>query len=343
MLTEEEISLLRKELETARNPFFIYDGDGDGLSSFLLLYHLSNEGKGLISKASPSVNVSYLRKVEELDPDKIFILDVPMVDQEFIDQAKRPIFWLDHHGPYKRTKIKYFNPKLKDPEAYFPTTAMSYQVNARDEDLWIATIGCLADWYMPKFINKFIKVYPHLLPQKEDLVTTIYERPIGKLVKMFFFLLKGPSSEVRKSVKILTRIKSPDEILNQETSQGKFLYKRFEKINEKYEELLATAKKSVTRSKVVLFYYTDQHWSFTANLANELTARYPKKVIIIARKKSGEMKCSLRGQTPILPALNQALVGVNGYGGGHPNACGAVIKEEDWERFLASFKEALDR
>ena len=116
---------------------------------------------------------------------------------------------------------------------------------------------------------------------------------------------------------------------------------RFEKINQMYEEILKQAKKGITKSKVLLFSYPSTKWSFTANLANELIANYPKKVVIIARKNSGEMKCSLRAQFKIVDALEKSLVGLNGHGGGHPNACGAVIKEEDWETFLKKFKEEV--
>ena len=105
--------------------------------------------------------------------------------------------------------------------------------------------------------------------------------------------------------------------------------------------MLAQAKNNITKSKIILFTYNSTQWSFTANIANELSAVYPKKVIIIAREKSGSMKCSIRAQFPIARALEKALVGIEGYGGGHPNACGAVIKKEDWDRFIQRFKEEL--
>jgi alanyl-tRNA synthetase len=219
---------------------------------------------------------------------------------------------------------------------------MAWQVSKNEEDLWIATAGCLADWYMPSFINKFIEKYPSFLSKKKDLSKTVFHSPVGKLVKLLFFLQKGPTSEVRKSVRILTRIKSPNEIFKQTTPAGKFLYKRFKSINLMYEELLTEAKKGVTRSKVLVFYYTEKKWSFTANLANELMARYQKKMVIITRNKSGEMKCSLRGKNVVV-YLKKALEGVEGRGGGHPDACGAVIKEEDWDKFLTQFKEALKK
>ena len=92
---------------------------------------------------------------------------------------------------------------------------------------------------------------------------------------------------------------------------------------------------------MLLFFYSENKWSFTADLANELTNLYPKKVIIIARNKSGEMKCSLRAKFPIRGALEKTLVGVEGYGGGHENACGAVIKEDSWNKFLKDFKREI--
>ncbi len=341
MLSPAQITLLQEELKTAKNPLFLYDSDADGLCSFLLLYRIYREGKGVRVTDSSKIDEQLVRKVQEIQPDKIFILDIPVLSQEFVDAVKVPIFWIDHHQPQQIKNVQYFNPRLKDADAYVPTTRMAYQISQNEDDLWIATAGCLADWHMPDFIDRFIEKYPGLLSEKSDLTTTLYKNQVGRLVKLFFFLQKGPSPEVRKSISVLSKIKSPQEIYNQESSAGKFLYKRFEKINAKYEEILAQAKKKITKGKIVLFTYNSSQWSFTANIANELSALYPKKVIIIAREKSGSMKCSIRAQFPIAGALEKALVGIEGHGGGHPNACGAVIKEEDWARFLEHFKEEL--
>jgi len=343
MLTDKQVLFLREELATAKNPLFFYDGDGDGLASFLLLYRINREGKGIALRTSSRVDELSLRKISELNPDKVFVLDIPMMTKEFMQKVKRPVFWIDHHPVQEvNNNIHYFNPRIKDPDAYIPTSRMAWQVSDNEEDLWIATAGCLADWYMPNFINKFIEKYPRYLSKKKDLPKTVFKSQVGKLVKLLFFLQKGPTSELRKSMKILTRIKSPDEIFQQTTPAGKFLFKRFKGINKMYEELLTEAKKGVTRSKVLVFYYSENKWSFTANLANELMARYQKKMIIITRKKSGEMKCSLRGKN-ILKYLQQALEGIEGRGGGHPDACGAAIKEEDWEIFLERFKGAMKK
>ena len=290
MLTEKQITLLREELATAKNPLFIYDGDGDGLTSFLLLYRLNREGRGIALNTSSCLNEHMMRKVIELNPDKIFVLDIPMMTQEFVDQANRPIFWIDHHPVQDINGVHYFNPRIKDPDAYVPTSMMCWQISQQEKDLWIAVCGNLADHAMPLDIDKFIEKYPSYLRKMYDIDTILFKKKVGELVKFFFFIQKGQGSEVRKSIKILTRIESPDEIFKQTISQGKFLYKRFKSINENYQVLLKEAKKDVTRSKLLLFYYTEQQMSFTANLANELSGLYQKKYVIIARKKGDEMK-----------------------------------------------------
>ena len=53
MLTTKEIKLLQEELATAKCPLYFYDDDPDGLCSFLLLYRIHREGRGIIVKSGP--------------------------------------------------------------------------------------------------------------------------------------------------------------------------------------------------------------------------------------------------------------------------------------------------
>jgi single-stranded DNA-specific DHH superfamily exonuclease len=344
MLISKQVNFLKDQLAAAKNPLFLFDDDPDGLCSFLLLYRINREGHGIVVKSIPKITTFFLRKVEEYLPDKIFILDMPIVDQEFIDAAKRPIFWIDHHQPLERQNIQYFNPLIAQPDIYLPTTRMAYQISQNPKDLWLAMVGCIADYHMPDFQKEFVKKYPDLMEKTSDIEKAIYRDPIGRLARVFSFLLKGKTSEVNRCIKILTRIKSPYEILKQQTSQGKFIYKRFEKIDQKYLPLLQEAKKEAGKVKgsLLVFTYTEQTWSFTAELAGELLHLYPDKIILVARKKSGEMKCSLRSRKiPISSILEKALIGIEGYGGGHEFACGSSIKELDWRQFLINLKREL--
>jgi nanoRNase/pAp phosphatase (c-di-AMP/oligoRNAs hydrolase) len=87
----------------------------------------------------------------------------------------------------------------------------------------------------------------------------------------------------------------------------------------------------------------DDTLSLTKDLANEMLHRHKDKVIVLGREKSGEVRCSLRSgpQKPILPALQRALLGIQGYGGGHEHAVGCAVKKEDFERFLSNLRKEL--
>ena len=204
-------------------------------------------------------------------------------------------------------------------------------------------IGCIGDWYWPGFANEFKKKYPDLLPKEiKDPETALFETELGKLIGIISFSLKGTTQQAMQCTKIMTRIKTPYEILKQETPAGKFIYKKFEKVDKEYQALLKKALKQKSKDKLLIFHYLHGKISLTKDIANELLHRNPDKIIIIAREKSDEMKMSIRSKTKIIPPiLKKALADVEGYGGGHEYACGANVKKRDFERFIESFKSQL--
>jgi single-stranded DNA-specific DHH superfamily exonuclease len=341
MLSDKEVKKIREELDNCKNPLFFFHDDPDGLCSFLLLYRYIKEGHGIVFKAKPGLGVRFVRKVEEYMPDKIFILDIPIVDQEFIDKAKTPIIWIDHHKPLERNKVKYFNPRIKDENDGTPVTRICYEVVKKD--IWIAAIGCVGDWYIPDFFNEFKKEYGNLVEKELKEPGEIYfETKLGKLVRIFSYILKGKTGDVVKCFKVLTRMKSPDEILEQSTPKGKFIYKRFENINNEYKELLDEAVKHASKDRLLIYIYSEHKMSFTGDLSNELIYRYPDKIVIVGREKSGEVRLSLRSiKNKLPPIIERALIGVEGYGGGHEYACGANVKKEDFKRFIQSIREQI--
>lgn len=342
MLKEEKIQQIREELDNCKNPLFFFDDDPDGLSSFLLLYRYKKEGHGVVIKSVPKLTDMFLAKVHEYDPDKIFILDIAMVDQDFIDKAKRPIVWVDHHEPQKRHGVKYFNPRMDDKHDNTPTSNICY--NVVKQDIWIAMAGNIGDWHTPEFRGEFCDKYPDLLDSKvKSPEEALFNSSIGKLVRVFSFILKGRTSDVNKCFRVMTRIDTPYEILNQTTPQGKFIYKTYESVNREYEKLLQDVLKHVTKDKLLLYTYKIAAISFTSDISNELLYRYPKKFIIIAREKSGEMRMSIRnkGKKEIPPMLAKALQGLEGYGGGHEHACGANVKVEQFDTFIERFRSLI--
>ncbi len=343
MIDKNDLGLLREKVIGSSRPLFFFDDDADGLASFVLLYKLAGDGKGVCVKGKPILEEKYARKIEEFLPDRVFVLDKPMIEQGFLDGISQEVVWLDHHPVQDNKKVLYFNPRKNNPDDDRPTTYWAYQVAKKDVEgaLWIAMVGVLGDWSMA-LADEFRKEYPGLLPKnisKPD--KALFSSKIGELVKIINFNLKGSTSEVMKSVKIITRIESPYEILDQGTPKGKFIYKKYLAVKEIYDSLLSQVV--VTKDKVVFFKYSDSRLAISSELSNELLYMHPEKIIMIAREKSDEVVLSVRSASiKVSGLLEKALVGINGYGGGHDYSCGACVNKDSFGEFMEKFRSLLN-
>jgi single-stranded DNA-specific DHH superfamily exonuclease len=345
-LSEQQLQEIRDELDNCTNPLFLFHDDPDGMTSLLQLYLYKKEGNYVMVKAKPTVDGSFLPRVEEYNPDKVFILDVPMLDDEFVNNTKIPIIWIDHHGPYppENKRVKYFNPRISEPKDNFCVAYLTYQVTKKSE--WVSAVGCIGDWFFPPFANSFRKNHPGLLPENINKPEeALFNSRLGQLVKIFSFVIKGPTSDTMKAIKMLTQVKDPLEILDQTSEPGKWIFKKAEKLYKEYEQILEDAEQKANKVKetgLFVYRYNTKN-SYTKELANEVLYRHPRMKIVIGRASNGEVKCSLRGSEVILPkVLEKALVGIEGYGGGHEYACGASIKEPDFERFVENYEKELE-
>lgn len=341
-LTEKERKEVLEELDNCQKPLYFFHDDPDGLASFLLLYRHKREGYGVVVKSTPQIDEKFIKKVQEYDPDKIFVLDIALMTEEFVKAVKRPIIWIDHHEPQQIEGTKYYNPRRHAPGANIPAAELCYSIV--EDDLWIAMVGIVGDWCFPEIAKEFSKQFPDLLPAKvKSAPEALFTTRLGDLIQLFSFILKGKTSDAMRCAKILTRIKSPDEILDRKTPAGRYLYRKYETIKNAYDSLLKTAVAKKSEDPLLVFEYTEATMSFTGDLANELLYRFPEKIIIIAREKSGEMKCSVRSSKHVLPqAVNKALSGLEGRGGGHEHACGVVVKKEDFKGFLEALRKELN-
>ncbi|MBS3098465.1 hypothetical protein J4209_06755 [Candidatus Woesearchaeota archaeon] len=343
-LTKEQTAKIREELESCKKPLIYFHDDPDGLCSFLLFYKFVGDGKGVIIKTTAEMGPVFAKKIEEYAPDKVFVLDKAVVSQGFFDKAaelKAKVIWVDHHFPLKRENVSYFNPRLNKIDDSNCVSRLCYDVVK--DNLWIAMVGILGDWGLD-LKDDFIKEYPELLPKEiRDPAEALYTTTLGRLVRIFSFILKGKSHDAMKCVKILSRIDDPYELLKGETPRAKFLIRKYEGVNEEYKKLLNDAlDKAKTDDKTLTYIYKADRMSLTSDLSNELLYRFPNKVIIIGREKSGEVKLSLRSSKIELPKkIEKALEGLDGYGGGHEYACGVNVKEKDFKVFINRLIKSL--
>ena len=341
MISDEELAIIRSYLEKAENPVFLYDDDNDGLCSYLLLKQFCGKGKGIIVKARPHVDKFFVNRINEYSPDIVFILDKPIILEEFVEEVHVPIIWIDHHPVQQIEGVKYFNPLKNNPNGHGMSTSY-WCYKAVGGKLWLATIGVVSDWVIPEWIDEFKKRYPGLMEDQKTPEKILFETKLGELCKLFSFFTKGKISDVKKNIKLIEKIEDPNEILDGSSDSGKKLLKNIEKIKKEYDSLLKKILKVKSKDNLLLFTYTSKKYSFTSDLSNELVYRYPNKFIILCREKNGEMKMSLRSNKyKVRDILEEALKHVNGYGGGHFYACGANIPVSDFDKFIKIIRKKI--
>ncbi len=343
MLTEKQVMEIKSHLEKAQNPLFFFDNDADGLCSFLLLQRWIGRGKGFPVKSFPDLTVDYFRKVNELNADYIFILDKPVVSEDFFKEVKQvniPVVWIDHHGAQSNIPdfVNYYDPTLNKPPSNEPVTALCYQITNKKDDLWIAVMGCVADGYVPDFYEDFKKDFPDLTVDSKDAFHVLYSSQIGQIAQTLGNGLKDRTTNVISMLKFLMRAAGPYDVL-EETNKNHTMHERSKQIQKKFNELIDRAKILAKSSDKILFFKYGGDLSISAELANKLCYLFPEKVVVVAYMSGIKANVSIRGKN-VKKLVEQAIKGLeNATGGGHEMAVGAQVRIEDVDKF----KENLNR
>jgi single-stranded DNA-specific DHH superfamily exonuclease len=341
MLTEKQVSEIKEHLEKSQNPLFFFDNDNDGLTSFLQLQRYLGRGRGVAIKSFPELNASYYRKIQELKPDYVFILDKPVVSKEFLEKVKQdniPIVWIDHHQvetPDDR-EVHYYNPyhvnKTSEPISY-----LSYRITNKKEDIWLAIVGCISDHYLPDFYREFQKKYPELGKENPSSPFEVFfESGIGEIARILDFSLKDTTTNVVNMLRFMTKVKEPTEIL-EENSKTKNILNRYREVDSKYQKLMEKARK-FSKNKFIYFQYGGP-LSLSSNIANQLSYEFKNKIIVVVYIRGDVANISLRGKN-ILELTLKAIEDIEGaIGGGHKDATGAKLSVS----YLPKFRDNVEK
>lgn len=345
-ISDSSLDAFRKQLEEAARPLIFFDDDADGLASYLLCQKRNSAAFGVRAARGPELSTAFVRRVDERAPDLIIILDKPRVSREFFEQVQTPTIWIDHHDPssqepqnWNYPQLTYLNPQLADGEDRRPVTYWVHR--ALGGPAWIAAAGAAGDWDT-SLVEAFNKEYPDLDTGSEKIEDVLYKSLLGAIVQRFNFALKGRSSRITKNISVLTRIESPQELLEHETPRSKYLHKHYDQIRTLYERQLRDARKTETEDGLFVHLFGDVDVSLVTNIANELLVRKQPVVLIVGRREGGRVKFSMRShKTDLRPLLQEALQGVDGYGGGHKEACGGSVAETNWDDFLDAIRKQI--
>ena len=328
MLTKKEISELREHLEQSQNPLFFFDNDQDGLCAFSILQRSLDRGRGVAVKGYLEEN--YFRKVNELNPDYIFILDKPAIEEEFfklVEERGIPIVMIDHHPNEdpKRENLFFYNSQPSGE----PTSYIVQKIFNRKEDLWISLMGCLSDVYKPDFAKSMEKEFPELYNSNLDAFDSIYQTDLGKLIIMLGFGLKDTTTNVMHLLHLMKKAINPYDLLEENSKTRKF----HKKANELYNTLNKNIKRAGKVGDGKVFYYEYSGLtSMSSELSNYFMFHNPEKLIIIAFKREGFVNISIRGDgaKKFTEKIVSEIEGARG--GGHELACGARIPIEGLDK-----------
>ena len=348
MLTKSQISQIKEHLNNAQNPLFFFDNDTDGLCSFILLQRYIKRGKGFPVKSTP-LDKNYFRKIHELNPDCVFILDIPAVSEEFFEEIKKinlPVVWIDHHNTEKNKIpdfVSYYNPLLgKD----FPssTTYLCYEAVKKKEDLLMKIIGSIADNFVPEIYEEFKKLYPDLFINSTNAFEILYNSRIGVVAHLLNCGLTDKTANVVKMIKFLIKIKSPYEIL-EKTSENREMHEKYQIINKKLKKFLNEAQEQAKNSDRLIFFAYAGYTSMSAEISNSLKYLFPGKIIFVAYASESNSFTNISGRgekvKDILDKVLQHGNFENAKGGGHENAVGAKIMKKDLLKFKELIREII--
>lgn len=347
MISESQLKDLRGQLEEMQNPLFLYDNDADGLCSFILLRRFLGRGKGVAVRTYPDIDARYARRAEEFGSDGIVVLDRVFLGKDFIEEIEKmqlKVIWIDHHNmgvDFKHNLVSVFNPLLEKKKSEEPVTYWCYRATKREEDMWIALMGCVSDHYLPDFASVFAEKYPDFWARKDFIkkpFDAYYRTEIGKLARAIGFGLKDSISNVVKMQNFLISCLSPVE-LGQELESRDSFGNKYREIMKKYESLLREARNAAEK-KIVFFRYGGD-LSISSELSNELSYLYPGRFIVVVYSKGNVSNISLRG-AHARDIFEKVIVNFEGAsGGGHEEAVGARMQTKDLDNFKAAIEKEL--
>ncbi|MEK6824030.1 MAG: DHH family phosphoesterase [Nanoarchaeota archaeon] len=349
MLTAKQIIEIKEHLSNAQNPLFFFDNDPDGLCSFLLLQRFIGRGKGFPIK-SPPIKKDYFKKIQELAPDYLFILDIPTVSEEFFEEIKKinlPVVWIDHHNTEKNQIpdfVNYYNPLLgKDLPS--SNTYLCYEVTKKKEDLWLTIIGSIADNFIPDIYEEFKKKYPDLSLDSENALEILYSSEIGKIAQILDWGLKDKTTNVIKMIKFLMKVKTPYDVL-EKTPKNREMHKKFEVINKTFKKFLEKAQEKANASDNLVFFEYGGDTSMSGEISNGLRYLFPGRIIFVVYVSESKSNVNISGRGENVKKILEKALEQGNYenarGGGHENAVGAQILKKDLKSFREKITEIIN-
>lgn len=379
---EKKISNIRKLIGNAEKPIVFFDTDTDGSCSYLQLKKtFSNISDASPFGKSHDSQKRALDNIKNKH-DLVVFFDTPYISDESFEKIKeKKIIWIDHHklddnSIINKYDITYLNPLDYDKKDHRCSSYWAYRICNKKENLYYAALASVADFYLLDVLAKLYEYDPSAFrllfkmndEKREELFRFIRSHKFnddktqeerkywiqylsydcGLIEYKNFFDLLYKLDDI-DSMRVLKRVEklSPME-LRTELSAGKGEgFEEFARVQNNYKKYIKKALDSVNNNDELIYFHHTGKMSFNRQISEELAYRLKNwKVIFTSYKKDSKefYSCSFRGNNyDVRSLVLDSLKDLEGQGGGHEFASGALVKKMDFEVFKRRVFEKFEK
>lgn len=360
-------------IEAGEEIWLFHHADCDGCVSAIYLSALFRELGLDIKKRfwvlSSEYDLEVQKSIIKKSPPRVLIfLDLDVVtDGVFLGEWKENverILIYDHHKIElselknllsEKDGIFYLNPRLFDEIYTYPASFFCYElfkkVSEKNLRHWLLGAGLISDHALnedSELKGKIISDYKNLTQSSTFKDMRLYE--VTYLINSGYFhhevFKKGDLSfEVAWQAFSLN---DPKVFFNQDLKETQELQRRREDVDSECSKFVNLAKENANlEQKYLLCYYIISSPHYISGLvASGLTSFLPGYIIMIGQLRANKFSLEIRRGKNCDIDITKILRQQKNYyhplsAGGHPSACGALIRSQDLEVFVETFKQAF--
>ncbi len=324
----------------------IYNNDADGICSCVLIKKFlkmrSKKEPYTISQPMPT-DKNLIKKIQTTLPNKIIFLDLAVDQQPGLLKKLGGVcnmLIIDHHQVSKDVSsdiVTYYNPRMKNPEAYQSTSYLVYKICSKlanmKKHLWIALIGMIGDYNLDDskdVVDEARKAYS---------IKDMKDSKLSRISDMITATRATRDLTCDEIIKVMEKAESYEDLY-----KNRKIMEAYEKVeNEMLSIMLDTENNSEIIGNLVLYNFKSKY-NLRSSVSTKLSEKHVRSLVIVYEKVGSKIKLSARNQGKnfnVSKVLQKASRGLDASAGGHDVAAGATINEKDWERFKENLVSLL--
>ncbi|MEA3229398.1 MAG: DHHA1 domain-containing protein [archaeon] len=306
---------------------------------------------------TPAITDDLMKDILEEKPDAVITCDFAGgLDESAKMLVKNNIkcLMIDHHVPREYMfpeECVYANPQLSGKT--MPCCAFVYdicnKITDSEENLWIACVGTIEDYGAcdrKDIIEACMKKYPELFEKKKIDNAQLFDTSFGLVGKIIGTAPTWASWQgAELATKVLLEIDSPRDFLGLENDHVRMMYEKFGVVEREVKKVTKMFEKENKVDGRVRTFSFSSDYGIKSKVSTIVSSGYEKDVVAIIEENNKYASVSFRNQSgdfDLNSIIGQCLSGLEGKGGGHRKAAGAVVLIKDFPVFMDRFKKKVN-